>query len=148
MKLNKLKEIAAVILKIGKSRLVIDEKLYSENKELVTKAITKNDVREIIKKQIIKKRKDQGHSRGAARILLAQKKLKRKRGFGRRKGSPKARAKTNEYNLKVRGLRKKLKELRTKDSLNGKRYSDIYMKIKGNYFRGKKHIDEFVNMKD
>jgi large subunit ribosomal protein L19e len=124
---------------------MIDRDLYLENKEFVDKAITREDVREIIKKGIIKKKNNTGHSRGAARILKDKKKLKRKRGQGKRKGTPKARNKVNTYNLKVRGLRKKLKELKQEGKLNNKNYNKLYLMIKGNYFRGKKHLEQYIN---
>jgi len=145
MKLDKLKDISGKLLKKSKHKLVIDEKKYQDNKEFVDKAITKQDIRDAISKGVIKKKNNTGHSRGRARVLLAKKKLKRKRGQGRRKGTPKARQKTNRYNKNVRGLRKKLAELRKEDKLNGKSYSKIYLMIKGNYFRGKKHLEEYIS---
>jgi large subunit ribosomal protein L19e len=145
MKLDKLKDMAGKILKKSKHKLKIRSKEYSENKEFVDKAITRNDVREIIKKKVISKDVNTGHSRGRARILLAKKKLKRKRGQGKRKGTLKARNKVSVYNLRVRGLRKKLKELKDEDKLNGKIYSKLYLMVKGNYFRGKKHLEEYIN---
>jgi len=145
MKLNKLKEISGTLLKKSKHKLVINEKTYKENKDFVDKAITKQDVREIISKGVIKKKSDTGQSRGRARTLLIKKKLKRKRGQGKRKGTPQARQKKNRYNERVRGLRKRLRELRKEDKLNEKVYSKIYLMIKGNYFRGKKHLEEYIS---
>jgi len=77
--------------------------------------------------------------------LLEKKKLKRKRGQGKRKGTPQARQKRNTYNERVRGLRKRLRELRKEDKLNDKVYSKLYLMIKGNYFRGKKHLEEYIS---
>ena len=145
MKLNKLKDFASKVMNKSKHKLIIDQDKYLENKDTVDKAITKADVKEIVKSGVIRKKPDTGHSRGNARILLEKKKLKRKRGPGKRKGTPKARNKTNVYNLKVRGLRKKLRELRDQDKLNGKNYNTLYRRIKGNYFKGKKHLEEYVN---
>ncbi|HOW29221.1 MAG TPA: 50S ribosomal protein L19e [archaeon] len=145
MKLNKLKDISGTLLKKSKHKLVVDKKAYDDNKEFVDKAITKQDVREIISKGVIKKKADTGQSRGRARVLLEKKKLKRKRGQGKRKGTPQARQKRNTYNERVRGLRKRLRELRKEDKLNDKVYSKIYLMIKGNYFRGKKHLEEYIS---
>ncbi|MDD3244682.1 MAG: 50S ribosomal protein L19e [Candidatus ainarchaeum sp.] len=145
MKLNKLKDFASKIMNKSKHKLIIDQEKYLENKDTVDKAITKEDVKQIIKSRVVKKKPDTGHSRGNARVLLEKKKLKRKRGPGKRKGTPKARNKTNVYNLRVRGLRKRLRELRDEDKLNGKNYNTIYRRIKGNYFKGKKHLEEYVN---
>lgn len=145
MKLDKIKDVSGTLLKKSKHKLVIDKKKYDENKDFVDKAITKQDVREIISKGVVKKKADTGHSRGRARVLLEKKKLKRKRGQGKRKGTPQARQKKNHYNERVRGLRKRLRELKKEDKLNGKVYSKVYLMIKGNYFRGKKHLEEYIS---
>jgi len=145
MKQDKLIEMASKLLRVGKQRLVINNDKYNDNKKMVDDAITREDIRKVIVAGIVETRKDTGQSRGRARILLAKKKLKRKRGPGKRKGTPKAREKNNEYNLKVRGLRKKLKELKEKDALKDKNYRKLYNMVKGNYFRGRKHLEEHVN---
>ncbi|MEI8364025.1 MAG: 50S ribosomal protein L19e [archaeon] len=145
MKQDKLIEMASKLLRVGKQRLVINNDKYNDNKKMVDDAITREDIRKVIVTGIVEKRKDTGHSRGRARILLEKKKLKRKRGPGKRKGTPKAREKGNIYNLKIRGLRKKLKELKEKDALKEKNYRKLYKMVKGNYFRGKKHLEEHVN---
>ncbi|MDD3178630.1 MAG: 50S ribosomal protein L19e [Candidatus ainarchaeum sp.] len=145
MKLNKIKETAGKILKKGKHKLVINLEKFEENKKQVTDAITRSDVKDIISKGIIDIKKNTGQSRGRARDLLEKKKLKRKKGPGKKKGTLKARQKDNVYNLKVRGLRKRLKELKKEDKLNDKNYKKLYLMIKGNYFRGKKHLEEYIN---
>lgn len=145
MKLNKLKAVAGKILKKSKHKLKIDTEKLDLNKKMVSDAITKDDVRKVIVEGVIKKESDTGQSRGRARILLEKKKLKRKRGPGKRKGTKGARQKINTYNLKVRALRKRLKELKKENKLNGKNYNSLYLKIKGNYFRGKKHLEEYIN---
>jgi large subunit ribosomal protein L19e len=145
MELDKLKDISSKILKVGKYKLIVDTEKVEQNKKLIKDAITRDDVRKIILQGVIKKKQDTGHSRGSARILLEKKKLKRKRGPGKRKGTPKARQTTNLYNLKVRGLRKKLSELKKENKLNDKNYHKLYLMVKGNFFRGKKHLEEYIN---
>lgn len=145
MKLDKLKTFSGKILKKSKHKLVIDENKYQDNKEFVDKAITKQDVRDAIAKGVIKKKNDTGQSRGRARVLLKKKQLKRKRGQGKRKGTPRARQSRNLYNDKIRALRKRLKELRKEDKLNNKNYREVYLRINGNYFRGKKHLEEYIS---
>jgi len=145
MKLNKLKEMAGDILGKSRHRLVVDREMYLKNKDVVDKAITREDVKAVIKAGIIKKIADTGHSRGRARVLLEKKKLKRKRGPGQRKGTPSARQKSNEYNQKVRGVRKRLRELKKEGKLNDHNYAKLYLMIKGNYFRGKKHLEEYIS---
>jgi len=145
MKLDKLKTISGTILKKSKHKLVIDEKKYQANKEFVDKAITKQDVRDAIAKGVVKKKNDTGQSRGRARVLLKKKQLKRRRGQGKRRGTPSARQNRNLYNDKIRALRKRLRELKKEDKLNDKNYRQVYLMINGNYFRGKKHLEEYIS---
>jgi large subunit ribosomal protein L19e len=145
MKLNKLKETASKVLNVGKQKLKINLEKCKANKEQVDKAITKQDVKDLIKLGVVYKDQTNSQSRARARKITSQKKLKRRKGPGKKKGTPKARNKQNPHNLKIRGLKKKLKELKTEDKLKDKRYSKLYLMIKGNYFRGKKHLEEYVN---
>ncbi len=87
MKAEKAKEIAAGLLKVGKKKIWIDP----EEAESVKEAITKDDIRELIKNGIIKKRKEGEQSRGRARKIEKQKKKGRRKGHGSRKGTAKAR---------------------------------------------------------
>jgi len=145
MKQDKLIEMSSRLLRVGKNKLTINQEKYTKNKKMVDDAITREDNRKIIVAGIIEKKKDTGQSRGRARILLEKKKLKRKRGPGKRKGTPKARQKSSVYNIKIRGLRNKLQEIKNNNKLNDKNYRKLYRMVKGNYFRGKKHLEEYVN---
>jgi len=145
MKQDKLIEMSSRLLRVGKNKLTINQEKYTNNKKMVDDAITREDNRKIIVAGIIEKKKDTGQSRGRARILLEKKKLKRKRGPGKRKGTPKARQKSSVYNIKIRGLRNKLQEIKNNNKLNDKNYRKLYRMVKGNYFRGKKHLEEYVN---
>jgi large subunit ribosomal protein L19e len=145
MKLNKLKDKVGEILKKSKYKLKLSPEKLEANKKQVSDAITKDDVRKLIVDGIVEKQPNTGQSRGRARVLLEKKKLKRKRGPGKRKGTRKAREKVDEHSVKVRALRKRLKEIKAEDKLNGKNYNTLYLRIKGNYFRGKKHLEEFIN---
>lgn len=145
MNLKKLKEVSGKILKKSKHKLILDKDKVTLEKKKISESITKDDVRQLIVTGIVKKKPNTGQSRGRARELLLKKKLKRKRGPGKRKGTLKARNKINYHNIKVRALRKRLKELKDENKLNGKNYNSLYLKIKGNYFKGKKHLEEFIN---
>jgi len=145
MKQDKLIEMSSRLLRVGKNKLTINQEKYTNNKKMVDDAITREDNRKIIVAGIIEKKKDTGQSRGRVRILLEKKKLKRKRGPGKRKGTPKARQKSSVYNIKIRGLRNKLQEIKNNNKLNDKNYRKLYRMVKGNYFRGKKHLEEYVN---
>ena len=143
MKAEKAKEIAARLLKIGKNKIWIDP----EEAESVKEAITKDDIRELIKNGIIKKRKENEQSRGRARKIEKQKKKGRRKGHGSRKGTAKARRNRKmDWINKVRAQRALLKELKEKhpDKVKKFGYSKLYRMIKGGFFRSKAQLERFV----
>jgi large subunit ribosomal protein L19e len=143
MELDKVKKLAAKVLKVGPKRFYIDPEQVARAKE----AMTKEDVRGLISERIIKKRHHQGKSRAGARLLAEKKQKGRKRGKGKRTGTKKARVeKKSNWIKKVRAQRRMLRELRKSNpkAVEEKGYRDIYRKIKGNYFRGKNYVKEYV----
>lgn len=143
MELKKAKELAAIILKVGVGKIYIDPKQGPKVKE----AMTKDDVRTLIAERVIKKRQDNYQSKGRTRDLKERKRKGRKKGKGKRTGTKKARQSKKETWMKrVRAQRRTLKELKESNPEEVKTlgYSDIYRKIKGGYFRGKKYLKEYV----
>jgi large subunit ribosomal protein L19e len=143
MENRKAKELAAKILKVGVSKIYITPEETAKVKE----AMTKDDVRELIANRIIKKRQDNQQSKGRARTLKKQKQKGRKRGYGKRTGTKKTRTeKKKTWMKKVRAQRRTLKELKEKNPEAVKKigYSNLYKKIKGGFFRGKKYLQEYI----
>lgn len=143
MKLEKAKELASKILKTGITKIYIDPTKTSKVKE----AMTKDDVRGLIAERIIKKRQDNYQSKARARVLKEKKQKGRRKGKGKRKGTKKTRVeKKKNWISKVRAQRKTLKELKKSHpkEVSEKGYSNIYKKIKGNYFKGKKYLRNFI----
>ncbi|MBN2127043.1 MAG: 50S ribosomal protein L19e [Candidatus Diapherotrites archaeon] len=137
MNLTQIKRIAAQILKVGETKIWINPEKTKEAKE----AMTKEDVRGLIKEKIVLKRKENLQSRGAARILKEKKKKGRKKGKGKKTGTKKARAKKKESWMKnVRAQRKTLKKMKEEGIKTEIPYREIYNRIKGGYFKGKKYI--------
>lgn len=135
---RKLKRMASQILGVGETKIWVDP----EQMPKALEAMTRDDVRNLIGQRIIRKRKDAHHSRGAARLLRAKKVLGRKSGPGKRTGTKKARSKPKQQWMnRVRALRKTLRTLKSGNNLNGN-YAQVYRQIKGNYFRGKKHLQQ------
>ncbi|MBI4021714.1 MAG: 50S ribosomal protein L19e [Candidatus Aenigmarchaeota archaeon] len=122
MNLTTQKRLAAAIMKCGVSRVRI-----TQEKE-AAEAITREDVRELIKKGIIGKTPEKGTSRGHARMLLRQKRRGRRRGPGSKKG--KQRIET--WIPRVRAQRAILATSDQKTAL--------YRRVKGGIFRSKKHL--------
>ncbi len=143
MEAKKAKELASRILKVGEGRIYLDPANLSK----VSEAMTKDDVRGLIAERIIKKRASAEQSMGRARILKEKKQKGRRRGKGKRAGTKKVRGEQKKtWISKVRALRRTLRELKATnpEAVKEKGYGDMYKKIKGNYFKGKKYLAEYV----
>ena len=140
MDLNQVKSIAKKVLKVGKKRVKI------KKPEEAMQAMTREDVRDLVRKKAIKKEKPKGTSKARARKRKAQKKKGRQRGKGKRKGAVKARAnKKEKWMEKIRAQRKYLKEIKPK--LKQDAYRKLYLMCKGGYFRSKTHLNLYINEK-
>ena len=139
MNLRSQKRLAAKILKCG-----IDRVKIKQDKE-VEEALTREDIKRLINKGLITKIQKKGTSRLGAKKTREQKKKKRRKGPGSRKGSVGARKKKKELWMKrIRALRRLLKELRDKDKIEKKTYTKLYLMAKGNMFRSKKHLLNYL----
>ncbi|MEM0346197.1 MAG: 50S ribosomal protein L19e, partial [Thermoplasmatales archaeon] len=81
------KRMAAEIMKVGMSRVWMDTKSIEE----ISEAVTKDDVRRLIKRKVIQKKQKKGNSRGRIKEAKAQRKKGRRKGQGSRKGTRNAR---------------------------------------------------------
>lgn len=137
---RKIKRMAADILGVGESKVWVDPAQLAKASE----AMTRDDIRKLIGERVIRKRQDAQHSRGAARILHAKKRLGRKSGQGKRTGTKKARSNPRgQWMDRTRALRNALRTLKAGGKIKGN-YGVFYRQIKGNLFRGKKHLEQVV----
>ena len=142
MKLKSKKRLAGSVIKGSRKRTIFDTSRLEEIKE----AITKVDIRSLMKDNAIKVIQKSGVSRARARKRAEQKKKGRQRGPGTRQGKKNARLnqKTVWIN-KIRLQRSFLKELKDKKMIDNKTYRELYMKSKGGFFRSKRHIKLYIN---
>ena len=140
MQANKLRRLASRVLKCGQSKIWIDPNGLERLKE----ALTKEDVRLLVKDGVIRERRDAGHSRGRARVLHAKKRKGRKSGAGKRTGTRKARVgQKRRWMANVRSQRETLQRLRKEGKIKGAfTYSKLYNMVKGGYFKGRKHLEQ------
>jgi large subunit ribosomal protein L19e len=142
MNIEPQKRLAAEILKCGVNRLYI----HPEGIEDVQMAITRDDVRNLIKNKVIVKKYKRGNSRARIRKKIKQKKKGRSRGLGSRKGKKSARSnpKRNWIN-NIRPLRKELKKLRDTKQIDRKIYRELYMKAKGGVFDSVSTLHRYIS---
>lgn len=135
------KKLAGKIAKRSPKRVKIDITRLDEIKEAITRA----DVKALIKDNAIKLVKKKGISRIRAKRTQAQKSKGRKKGQGSRKGTANARLNTKTVWInKIRVQRKFLIELRDNKKLTPEVYKDLYRKSKGGFFRSKRHIKLYM----
>ena len=143
MMLKLQKRIAADILKVSPEKIHFDPAKLKEIKEAITRA----DIVNLIKTRAISKNPT-SRSRLRIKNLKLQKKKGRRKGLGSRKGKKTARLKPKKtWMIKVRGQRKFVKLLHKKKVLNSKDYRVIYRRIKGGFFRSRRHLKLYLEEK-
>ena len=142
MNLTNQRRLAAAVLEVGLNRIWIDP----EKIEDVEGAITRNEIKKLIKEGTIKALPVKNTSRGRARVLANKKRTGRRIGAGTKKGTKYSvvSEKTLWMN-RIRALRKKLRELRDQRVITVNTYRQLYMKAKGGEFRSLAELDRHIN---
>lgn len=142
MELKTQKRLAATILKCSPKKIVFDTDRLQDIKE----AITKTDIRALISEDVIIAKPARGVSRGRAREAQKKKSKGRQKGHGSRKGKKTARTDKKEtWMNKVRAQRSLAVSLKTNEKLESKDFRSTYLKIKGGFFRSKRHLLLYLN---
>lgn len=116
-----------------------------ESTEDIAEAIIKGRIRELIEENSIQKKTARGVSRGRARVRMKKKALGRRKGHGSRKGAKGASmSRKRRWIIKIRALRRRLRELRDTGYIDKTTYRELYMKAKGAQFRNVAHLDNYI----
>jgi len=127
------KRLAAQILKVGQSRVWLDP---SHAKDIGA-AITKIDIRKLVKKGYIKTLPEKLHR--------PREKKKKRRGVGSIKGAKGAIIpRKRRWISIVRPLRGMLKELRDSGQIDRATYRMLYNLVKGGMFRSRSHLKIYL----
>ncbi|MFT4325879.1 MAG: 50S ribosomal protein L19e [Candidatus Woesearchaeota archaeon] len=142
MDVGKKKKIAAKVLKCSPKRVKFDP----AGLEDIQEAITRGDIRNLVGSKIVVKEQKRNNSRSRARKTLEQKRKGRRKNPGSRKGKHGARVSSKQtWMIKVRLQRAFIKELKDKGHIDGPTYRNLYAKVKGGYFRNKRHIKLYLD---
>ncbi len=142
MKLTVQKRISADILKSGINRISFDTSRLNEIKEAITKA----DIRKLIKDGAIKLNQIKGISSFRSNKIKLQKRKGKRKGLGSRKGKKTARTERKRtWMTKVRVQRRFVRLLKSRKIISVQNYRMIYKMIKGNIFRSKRHLKLYLN---
>lgn len=141
MKVDRAKTLISEMYGVGVKRVWIDPNHIEE----VESALTKDDLRKLVERGVIRILQKKGQSRVRARILKIKKKKGRKRGPGSRRGTPGARLDPKlAWMRKIRAIRHLLKRLREKGIIDRKTYRRLYRQAKGGHIRSKAHVLEII----
>jgi len=131
------KTIASRILKCGETRVWLDPARAAD----IAEAITAGDVRKLISDGIIKEKPKTGQSNFRANYIRAQKKKGRRKGKGSRKGRIGARLeKKRTWMNRIRSIRRLIREMKEKKTIDNRAYRDVYVKSKSGFFRSRSHV--------
>ena len=136
------KKAAARVLKCSPKRVKFDPSGLQD----ISEAITRGDIRNLVGSKLIVKNQKKNVSRARANKTLAQKRKGRQKNAGSRKGKHGARVNSKSlWMIKVRLQRSFIKELKEKGLIDPKTYRDVYAKVKGGYFRNKRHLKSYLD---
>jgi len=131
------RRMAASLLKCGENRVWMDQDQLGE----IAKAVTKDDIRLLIKGDAIKSKQIKGISSGRKKYIANQKEKGRRRGHGSRKGAKYARFPKKERWIRtIRPIRNYLRDLKESKQIDKSTYRKYYLKAKGGEFRSKHHL--------
>lgn len=136
------RRLASELLKTGKNKIVFNEEMLEE----VQEAITREDIRVLIKKGAIKAKPKKGVSRARARKTHEQRKKGRRKGQGKRKGRKNARTpKKRAWINKIRPQRALLQMLKKKGRINNTQFRKLYRLTKAGFFRSRRHLKLYAS---
>lgn len=125
------KRIAAGVLGIGQSRIWVNPEAATD----IAQAMTREDVRELIKQGLIqeKPKKVQTRARAKKRVILARK--RKAVGHGKRKGTAGGRkAQKVKWMEKIRSQRRFLSNLKRNGAIDASVYRTYYLAAKGGIY--------------
>ncbi len=141
LSLRSQRRLAAEILKVGVGRVWIDP----DRADYVEVAITREEIRSLIHEGTIKALPKKGISRARTRVLQGKKRKGLRRGPGRKSGSYRARIPKKEaWMKKIRVLRKRLRELRSKRAITESVYRRLYNKASGGVFDSIADLERYI----
>ncbi|MGC1122253.1 MAG: 50S ribosomal protein L19e [Candidatus Methanofastidiosia archaeon] len=137
MNLSVQKRIASDVMDCGVHRVWLD----TDRAEEVSMAITREDIRKLVHRGLIKKKPEKSISRMRARKRTLQRKKGRRKGHGTRKGTLNARKSRKErWMQRIRPLRRELKTMRDTRYIERDIYRRLYRMAKGGAFRSVAHL--------
>ena len=139
------RRLAAQIMKIGQNRVWIDPERVDD----VDVAITREEIRKLIHEKIIISLPEKGVSRSRAKTIIEKKRKGRRKGPGSKSGSPRTKiTKKEAWMIRIRSLRKRLRELKVSRIITESTYRKIYMVAGSGKFESIAELERYLKTND
>jgi len=136
------KRLAADVLDVGENRVWFDPAAQED----IAEAITREDVRALVREGTIRAAGARGNSRGRARERDAKRAYGHRKGPGTRKGTAGARQDSKaRWRDGIRAQRRRLRELRDAGELSRSDYRELYDKAGGGEFRSVRYLENYID---
>jgi len=139
------RRLAAQILKVGRNRVWIDPERLDD----VEGAITRDEIKKLIREKAIASLPEKGVSRTRAKVVQAKKRKGRRRGPGSYTGSSYAKISRKEvWMTRIRSLRKRLRELKARRIIADTTYTQFYRMAGSGRFGSIADLERYLKAHD